>query len=351
MPFPAGFCVKCRIDDVDEWRERALYWGLEPFQLGKGRFRSDLRAIHTENLQVSSGWRSTGVLVRGQGPRDCVVLAMVRRAQAPIHYRGAVLAGNQIVALRHGEDIELSTKGGAEMLTVSVDAATLDQRMRALLGKPLDHWRIHERLQLAHPGRYGRLNRALVRYLDFALSSEVTAYPDGARRLESRILETLVASVGFPQIQAPRPWRLHLAKVAEEYLRAHADTPVSVSELCEITGINQRTLFLGFQERYGLSPKAYLKMLRLNAARRELLRSAPGDSGISVTRLATKWGFFHLGRFSIDYRAMFGESPIETLKRPSRQNGSARGGRVSPASGPGEWEEPRPQVRQARSGR
>jgi AraC family ethanolamine operon transcriptional activator len=333
MAFPAGLCIKCNIDDVDEVREHALYWGLEMFQWGKGRFRSDLRAIHTENLQVSLGRRSTGILVRGQGPRDCVMLATVPRAETPVHFRGAVLAGHQIAALRHGEDIEASIHGAAEVLTVSVDAALLDRRMRALLGGSLDHWRRHERLDLADAGRHGRLNQALFRCLDFGLSSEVTAHPDGARRLENRILETLVASVGSPRIQAPRPQRLYLAQVAEAYLRAHADTPVSIGDLCEVTGINQRTLFLGFQERYGLSPKAYLKMFRLNQARRELRRAEPGDPDVSVTRLATKWGFFHLGRFSIEYRAMFGESPTETLRRPAGRTNGTGTGRVSRRTG------------------
>lgn len=322
MAFPAGYCVNCAIDDVDEMREvrlHALRWGLEMYQFGKGRFRSDLKAIHTQNLQVSSAWRSTGILIRGQVPRECVSFSTVLHADAPIHFRGAALDSQEMAALRHGEEIELVTRASSQLLTVSVDMALLDREAQALLGGPLEHWRIHERVRLPHPGQYRRLNHTLFRCLDFCLQSPITAHPAGARRLENRLLEAVISRIGCPPVQVLRPQRLHLAKLAEEYLRTHTDMPVSVSELCGITGINQRTLFLGFQERYGLSPMAYLKMLRLNRARRDLLDADPATASATVTRLATKWGFFHLGRFSLEYRAMFGESPIETLKRPSRR--------------------------------
>jgi AraC-like DNA-binding protein len=184
--------------------------------------------------------------------------------------------------------------------------------MTVLLGEPLDRWRTRERLRLAHPDRRVRLDRSLRRYLAFALASRKAAWPDSALRLENNIIETIVLNAAIPEVRSPRPQRLNLAKQAEDYLRAHADTPVSLMRLCETIGINQRTLFLGFHERFGISPKAYLKILRLNGARRELLRPKPG---ISVTQVAMNWGFFHLGRFSIEYRAMFCESPIQTLKK------------------------------------
>jgi hypothetical protein len=38
-----------------------------------------------------------------------------------------------------------------------------------------------------------------------------------------------------------------------------------------------------------------------------------------VTRIVTDQGFWELGRFSVAYRALFGESPSETLQRPSEQ--------------------------------
>jgi AraC family ethanolamine operon transcriptional activator len=34
-----------------------------------------------------------------------------------------------------------------------------------------------------------------------------------------------------------------------------------------------------------------------------------------VADIAIRWGFWHMGQFARDYRAMFGELPSETLKK------------------------------------
>ena len=65
-----------------------------------------------------------------------------------------------------------------------------------------------------------------------------------------------------------------------------------------------------FREVFGVSPHRLLMLRRLAAVRRELLRA---DAGTSVTDVATRWGFFHLGRFSQEYRLMYGERPSQTL--------------------------------------
>ena len=62
-----------------------------------------------------------------------------------------------------------------------------------------------------------------------------------------------------------------------------------------------------------MGPIRYLSLRRMHLVRRALLRADP--SAATVTRLATDHGFWELGRFSVSYRALFGESPSESLQR------------------------------------
>jgi AraC-like DNA-binding protein len=71
-------------------------------------------------------------------------------------------------------------------------------------------------------------------------------------------------------------------------------------------------------------PARYLRLRRLNAVRRELLRAKPGT--VRVTDTAMRWGFWELGRFAREYRALFGELPSETVasrKRAPAQSAAA----------------------------
>jgi AraC family ethanolamine operon transcriptional activator len=83
--------------------------------------------------------------------------------------------------------------------------------------------------------------------------------------------------------------------------------------MCAETGVSRRTLQYSFQDQVGMTPVAYLRVARLNQARLDL--SLPTRADITVTDVAMRWGFVHLGYFSRAYRDLFGETPSETLNR------------------------------------
>jgi len=101
--------------------------------------------------------------------------------------------------------------------------------------------------------------------------------------------------------------------IAEEYLRANLTEPFGLDKLIEITGASASTLLREFRKRHGMSPMQYLKLRRLEAARRELLAAEPNTR--TVAEVATAYGFYHEGRFAGRYRETFGELPSETIRR------------------------------------
>ena len=101
-------------------------------------------------------------------------------------------------------------------------------------------------------------------------------------------------------------------KRVADYVRAHAERPIGLADLIAVAGVPGRTLTRHFRDTFGLSPMAYLRKVRFARARRDLLRAAPGET---VADIAWRWGFRHMGRFSVDYRRQFGEAPSTTLRR------------------------------------
>jgi AraC-like DNA-binding protein len=107
-----------------------------------------------------------------------------------------------------------------------------------------------------------------------------------------------------------------LVEQAENLALADIDESLHISALCRSLEVSERTLRKAFHMVRGLPPCRQLRMLRLSRARSALLSA---DCGLTtVTEIATCFGFVELGRFSVEYRKVFGESPSQTLCRASQ---------------------------------
>jgi transcriptional regulator GlxA family with amidase domain len=124
-----------------------------------------------------------------------------------------------------------------------------------------------------------------------------------------------VVTATEPSITPTSKTQSDLVKRAEQLTLADLDQPLHISALCRALAVSERTLRKAFLGTYGVPPCRHLRLLRLSHARRALL-SADGNL-VTVTEIATGFGFVELGRFSVEYRKIFGESPSQTLQRAS----------------------------------
>jgi AraC-like DNA-binding protein len=95
-----------------------------------------------------------------------------------------------------------------------------------------------------------------------------------------------------------------------DYVDANLAEPLTLADLIAVANVPGRTLNEHFRKFTGLAPMAYVRRERLKKARQMLAASLTE----SVTEAALACGFFHLGRFAAEYRHIFGETPLETLK-------------------------------------
>ncbi|MFE5708208.1 AraC family transcriptional regulator [Rhodococcus koreensis] len=112
------------------------------------------------------------------------------------------------------------------------------------------------------------------------------------------------------RVPAARP---RTVKAALDAMHAHPEEPWTVRTLAELVGVSVRTLQDGFARCVGAAPMAYLRGIRLERAHEDLVAADPGY--ITVSDIAYRWGFRHLGRFSVEYRKRYGQSPSVTLTK------------------------------------
>src|SRR6266568_803357 len=99
---------------------------------------------------------------------------------------------------------------------------------------------------------------------------------------------------------------------ALDAMRANVEHDWSVTGLAAAASVSARTLQRQFRVFLGKTPSVALREIRFERARRELLQGLPDTK---VTDIALRCGFPHGGRFSVEYRRRYGETPSQTLKR------------------------------------
>ena len=110
-----------------------------------------------------------------------------------------------------------------------------------------------------------------------------------------------------PFMIAPR----HIRR-AVDFMHANIGQPITMYMVAEAAGVSIRALENGFHTFKQTTPAAYLRTIRLQAARQDLLDHLNHQS---VKEICQKWGFFHFGRFSAIYRTAYGENPSDTRNR------------------------------------
>ncbi|MEV7181922.1 helix-turn-helix transcriptional regulator [Kitasatospora sp. NPDC093679] len=98
---------------------------------------------------------------------------------------------------------------------------------------------------------------------------------------------------------------------ATAFIASHADRDITLAEIADAACVTPRALQYAFRRHLGTTPLAHLRTVRLDAAHRELLAADPATA--TVTGIAMRWGFGHVGRFAAHYREAYGTTPSTTL--------------------------------------
>jgi len=116
----------------------------------------------------------------------------------------------------------------------------------------------------------------------------------------------------------PQPIRdpHRIVRKSEEHFMAAEGMRVSLADICAAANVSKTTLYTAFHRVCGQSPLEYFHRRRLGRARISLLHSSPQRGAVKAAALDA--GFMELGRFSVEYRRLFGESPSATLNTPQK---------------------------------
>jgi len=200
------------------------------------------------------------------------------------------------------------------LFAVEVDARALMAELRAR--RPDEVHRNLRRLAMPElaPGERRGLQAAAS---ELVLATEPGIDDRQGASAEGRFIERMVDLV-LRDAVARRPGELALerARNLEAWIESHLGEPITMGTLCRVAGVGERCLQKSFLYRRGIPPMRFVAERRLLAAHQWL---ADASRAATVTEAGLRFGFSHLGRFSVSYRELIGESPSQTRAAAGRR--------------------------------
>lgn len=216
---------------------------------------------------------------------------------------------------------QMTWSGDCRQLMLQIDKDFLLHIAQSELGSELtEPVRFNPQVNLTSAN--GRQLRKLILWLAAAVDSGAVTldrHPATNNALEQRLVSELLRLQpsnisSLLDFQPNHVSSLQLRR-AVSFIREQHQENISLAQIARAAGINPRTLQLRFQADLGVTPIQFLRDIRLDRARSQLLNSA--ESAL-VSQVAYDCGYSHLGRFARDFRARFGQSPSEFIRRNRR---------------------------------
>lgn len=298
---------------INEVQER-LTAAIAPLRLESGSkiIDASLHSIALDDLSVLLLRYGEEVIAFPEPADDVILMAFILSGEYEVCVgagRFTARAGDALI-IESFQGLQLAASRDFEALIVPLRRAAIARAAEALSGQAAPrHYGFDRHFQLNDSS--GMALRQLLQYLIVQATTGNGALDALATTLLIHHLllnhSNVMRSVSFRRAETVP----YYVRRAEAFMVENFKAQVSLERLADHAGVSIRTLTSGFRRHCGASPLSVLREIRLERARKQLRDPRGG----SVTEVALRFGFAHLGRFASVYRARFGESPSTTLAK------------------------------------
>ncbi len=308
-----GHVIDLKFNTHEAMIEAALLWKFEEYQLDNGLFKGSIDAIHTSHIQIAHTYRSNGIFIKGKTPKNAYLFASVESEEGNITHNGLRVYSDELVVLTENDELDFTVSTAFNDVSIAIDKDFFDNAFKEHFNEPFQYDKVNKRLQLKENVEFNFIDSAKdVLHDMIAQNIELTNNSAFHDKSEQAILQII-----FQNIDRSRKRKKTLesetnANKIRKYIEKNYKYDIKVNELANSKKFSKRTVRLGFNNLFGFSPKQYLKCYRLGTVHHSLLKS--DFNSYTVGNIAYEHGFSHMGRFSDNYKSMFGKAPSSTLK-------------------------------------
>ncbi|MCL8025397.1 AraC family transcriptional regulator [Nocardioides bruguierae] len=289
----------------------------------RDRFRCRLNAVTLLDLTLAHLDLAVPAEIGVPVSPDCVTVHMTSSGSARVEVDGEEqeLSPFHALVVSPGTRYRLTMAVDSPQTIVRIERPAVERQLSRMLGRRLPEPVVFDPVGDLTSDAAGRWTGALSMVFTEVLSpASLVRQGVGAGALEELLISSLLYvhhSNYSALLRSPGTSGRRAVRRAVEYIERHLAEQIRLEDLAEYAQMSTRSIQAGFKEDLGTTPVAYIRDRRLDAVRRTLMESVPGD-GLTVTGAASRWGFSHLGSFAGLYRERFGEAPSTTLKEAAR---------------------------------
>lgn len=306
-----------RIDttDVSQQADALPKWDQQYLQISPGEFCGSLMDLSLGPIQLFREAMNKSVDQHGQPWPNSFVIGVPINVEGEGFWSGDALTQNSIFTLRTNTELKFKTPQFSDIF-VSVISLDLFEHYLEMF-ETVDP-EIAMALNGVEPSNDTLCHALRMRYnmlFSVALENPAVFSSPAVKRtiLNDFLTGTFETIYGLGKIaphQSRQNVHRYIVERSREYILSRKENPPTVIEICEEIKISRRTLHYSFCKVLGINPVTYLRYLRLNGARKDII-NASGE-GERIGDIASRWGFWHMGMFSTYYKQLFGETPSNT---------------------------------------
>ncbi len=282
---------------INNWKQ------LCPYQLRPNAINGRHQVLQLHSMQIVYAERKGGTMHNAGSAENSLSIGLVESCADKACFGRIKVKAGDILFFDDSHPHNFITKGNIKFILVSIKKNELGPKW-SMFSKVLDH-RIHDTDALLA----STLHETWTRFThDVQVKRDTQSYQDAEKEILTVILGLLAEQTpSIPKLTSGEK----IALTIRDKVFYHMDGKISIHSLAKEYQVSEQTLQNSFKSLFGFTPNYFLRLLKLNIVHQELQKN---DTSTTVSKIARKWGFTHMGRFSAYYTELFGENPSQTLK-------------------------------------
>ena len=301
--------VRLNFQDSDTFNAFFTESDIEVVQIGRGQLNgcsNIIRAAGTTAVRVKV---DISIVARAYFDPNLILFMLPFSQQHNTVCNGIEMCPTTLVRLT-GNEGYITRGSGRDLIAVALPRQRFHETLAALQGVEPDKVDLSNRQLRLPAATLDKIRLGIAHQLNKAVATE----DETAADLTTALLQAHLWAAPDAKQQRHHPCNpTRLVRLAEDRFAAGGYQRVSLADLCQAANVSAATLYRAFQSVCGMSPLSYFRMRQLNKARTTLLDTSYKRAAIK--RAALDAGLAELGRFSVEYRRLFAESPSATLTR------------------------------------